>query len=86
MPVVYQPKSILKKKGSMSSSREDKQFRFNETVLVGETFGSDEYVRKGDLKIHMTPTMAYLIRQELNDFKRIMPIHENSRKYTHYYK
>jgi hypothetical protein len=62
-----------------------KKFAFNETVLVGETFSSEEYERKGDLKIQLTPTMAYLIRQELNQFKREMVVHEESRKFTHYY-
>lgn len=63
-----------------------KRFRFNETVLVGQTFSSDEYERAADGAIQMTPTLAYLIRKELNELKAQMEVHEDSRHLTHFYK
>lgn len=78
-------KGILKKPEQEETRKKNRQFCFNETVLVGETWSCDDYERKGDLKIHLTPTMAYLIRQELNQFKREMQVHDESKKFTHFY-
>jgi hypothetical protein len=80
-PFLSSPPSLLR--SSLPSRR--RQFRFNETVLVGETYGPEEYERKGDMKVHLTPTLAFLIRQELNDFKREMPVHPDSAHHTHFY-
>ena len=78
-------KSILKQDSKQKVKEKEGNFRFNETVLVGEAFSPEEYDRKGAMKIHMTPTMAYLIRQELNEFKKEMAVHVESEKNTHFY-
>lgn len=83
VPASHLPKSILKCKEN--KTEKSQKFRFNETVLVGETYSREEYKRKGEMKIHMTSTMAFLIRQELNEFKREMEIHVESRHHTHFY-
>lgn len=62
------------------------QFRFNEIVLVGESWSKDDYERKGDLKLTLTPALAFFIRQELNEFKAQMDVHPLSAQNTHFYR
>jgi hypothetical protein len=63
-----------------------KSFRFDEQVLVGETWPKAEYERKSHTMLQLTPHKAYQIKKELNDFKRDeMAVHEDSRCYTHYF-
>lgn len=63
-----------------------KQFRFNEQVLVGETWPRYDYERKSGYSLQLTPQKAYQIKKELNDFKRDeMAVHEESRCYTHFF-
>ena len=63
-----------------------KTFRFNEQVLVGETWPKMEYERKSHFMLQLTPHKAYQIKKELNDFKRDeMAVHEDSRCYTHFF-
>ncbi|KAI9590915.1 hypothetical protein BDF19DRAFT_427224 [Syncephalis fuscata] len=64
--------------------KEPKRFRFNERVLVGETWPATEYDRRGESIIRLTPALAQAIKMELNEFKaKEMAVHEDSRIYTH---
>ena len=80
-------KGILKKSQDKEMQcREKKTFRFNETVLVGETFAKAEYERRSNYMLHLTPELAFMIKKELNEFKMYdMPVHEESRQFTHLY-
>jgi len=63
-----------------------KSFRFNEQVLVGETYPKEDYERRSDFMLSLTPEKAYLIKKELNDYKREeMNVHETSRCFTHFF-
>ncbi|KAI3655043.1 hypothetical protein MP228_000423 [Amoeboaphelidium protococcarum] len=80
-------KSCLKKSRNASSKKQNNQFRFNEVVLVGEAHHREDYDRKSDFVLHLTPAIAMMIKRELNDFKsNEMPVHETSRIYTHLFK
>ncbi|KAI3630025.1 hypothetical protein MIR68_011460 [Amoeboaphelidium protococcarum] len=80
-------KSCLKKSRNASSKKQSNQFRFNEVVLVGEAHHREDYDRKSDFVLHLTPAIAMMIKRELNDFKsNEMPVHETSRIYTHLFK
>ncbi|KAI3661935.1 hypothetical protein MP638_005976 [Amoeboaphelidium occidentale] len=64
-----------------------KKFRFNETVLVGECFNAEDYDRKSDFTLTLTPEIAYMIKRELNEFKtQEMPVHEGSKQFTHLFR
>ncbi|PJF19949.1 hypothetical protein PSACC_00235 [Paramicrosporidium saccamoebae] len=62
-----------------------KSLRFDEIVTIAETYSKKEYDRRVEPSFSMTPLMAYLIRRELNEVKREMEIHDESRHFTHFY-
>jgi hypothetical protein len=73
-----------KNTSATSVTSETKRFRFNERVLVGETWPATEYDRRGDTIVRLTPALAQAIRMELNEYKsKEMVVHEESRIYTH---
>lgn len=83
-PVPNPPKSILKKVQTRGRKYDIKHFRFNSSVLLGEAHSKFEYDRKSDFVLHLTPQVATQIKMELNEFKSTeMPVHENSKCYTH---
>ena len=68
------------------SSKKRKTVSFAETVEVFDTYSAQEYDRKGEyLAQSLTPQIAFKIRKELNEFKREMKVHPDSRKFTHFY-
>ncbi|KAI7874282.1 hypothetical protein K492DRAFT_42987 [Lichtheimia hyalospora FSU 10163] len=81
------------KKSNATSSRRrpscTASVQFSYTVLIYETFSSEEYDRKCDTRDtcqHLTPSTAMHIKQELNEFKLVeMQVHESSRCYTHFF-
>lgn len=80
-------KSILKSSStsSLASSR-SKEFRFDESVLVAETFSKVDYERKNDYQLILTPAIAREIKLELNEFKsHEMLVHSESIGNTHLY-
>ena len=80
-------KGILKSTSTINSITAEKQFRFNEIVLVGEAHSRDEYERKSDFQLQLTPALAYMIKRELNEFKSgEMEVHEESRGNTQIYR
>jgi hypothetical protein len=78
-------KGILKTVKSKSMKpKHSKQFRFNETVLVGEVHSKEDYDRRSDFHLVLTPEIAMAIKTELNDFKsNEMMVHLQSRHMTH---
>lgn len=72
---------------NLPSQQLKKQFRFNETVTVGEAISKDDYERKSDYQLLLTPELAMEIKKELNYFKQFeMSVHQESRHYTHLFK
>jgi hypothetical protein len=59
--------------------------KFNEIVTVRRTWAKKDYDRKGEVTWKLTPDKAVEIRNELNEFKKEMDIHEESRSNTHFY-
>ncbi|EPZ36856.1 hypothetical protein ROZALSC1DRAFT_28985 [Rozella allomycis CSF55] len=78
-------KGILKNEFKEDNHKSMKSVKFQDDIVIGITHSGDEYERKGEFNLNITPVMAYLIKQELNALKREMDIHEDSRKYTHFY-
>ena len=69
---------------TVSQQYHAKKFRFNEQVLVGETWGKGDYDRRADNTLRLTPQLAQQIKQELNEYKVMeMAVHEDSRHNTH---
>lgn len=58
-----------------------------ERVRYHQTYGRGDYERGGVEYIakSLTPEVAMMIKRELNEVKREMPIHEESRHYTQFY-
>ena len=94
------PKRLTKKKnrtsvsfGSMFESLitathpEKPSVKFSSRILLYDTYGEDEYDRKPDSATcnSLTPQIAMEIKNELNELKAEMPVHEESRCYTHFF-
>lgn len=63
-----------------------KSVRFSSQIILYETFGEVEYDRHPDIATcnQLTPQLAQLIKEELNELKSTMDIHEDSKCYTHF--
>lgn len=61
--------------------------RFSSRILLYDTYGEEEYDRKPDSATcnSLTPQIALEIKNELNALKSEMPVHEDSRCYTHFF-
>ncbi|KAG7819297.1 hypothetical protein KL909_004885 [Ogataea angusta] len=61
--------------------------RFSSKILLFDTYGEHEYDRKPDQATcnQLTPQLALEIKNELNEVKAEMPVHELSRCYTHFF-
>lgn len=71
------PRPAFAKKGVQFSSR----------IILYDTFNGDEYDRHPDVATcnQLTPKLAQQIREELNEFKRMMVVHEDSRCNTYFF-
>ncbi|KAG7930215.1 hypothetical protein KL934_004909 [Ogataea polymorpha] len=61
--------------------------RFSSKILLFDTYGEHEYDRKPDQATcnQLTPQLALEIKNELNEVKAEMDVHELSRCYTHFF-
>ena len=75
--------SIIPRNGEM----EKPNVMFSSRILLYDTYGEDEYDRKPETSTcnNLTPQLAMDIRNELNELKAEMPVHEDSRRYTHFF-
>jgi protein BNI4 len=62
------------------------EVRFAGMVRVGRTYPRGEYERGAATTWNLSSKKVEKIRQEINTFKRQMPVHEESKMYTHFYK
>jgi hypothetical protein len=75
----------LSKVGRSKKYINGKQFRFNEFVVIFETYCDEEYDRRMGVDLEQNMLNTLDIKRELNDFKRNeMSVHEESEKFTHY--
>jgi hypothetical protein len=82
---------VLKSRATAAMSpvpkRINKKFRFCEQVMIGQAHSAEEYDRRPDFILRITPDLARTIKAELNDFKaNEMAVHEEARSMTHFYK
>ncbi|RMJ28943.1 hypothetical protein PHISP_00154 [Aspergillus sp. HF37] len=63
-----------------------KSLVFSPRIQFHETWPSGEYDRRGDIATcnRLTPLLAQQIKEELNNFKMEMEVHETSKVYTHF--
>lgn len=61
--------------------------KFSSRILLYDTYGEEEYDRKPDSATcnNLTPQLAMDIKNELNQLKSEMEVHEDSRCYTHFF-
>ncbi|KAJ5286593.1 hypothetical protein N7478_002279 [Penicillium angulare] len=59
---------------------------FSPRIQFHETWPPGEYDRRGEIATcnRLTPLLAQQIREEINNFKMEMEVHENSKIYTHF--
>ncbi|KJE95847.1 hypothetical protein CAOG_06250 [Capsaspora owczarzaki ATCC 30864] len=61
--------------------------RFKDVVAVAPTYDAEDYDRSNDKTwTRLTNKDKVAIKKELNDFKRTMPVHEESAQYTRFHK
>lgn len=63
-----------------------KGVRFSSRIILYDTYNGDEYDRHPDIATcnQLTPSLAQLIRDELNSFKSEWEVHDDSRCNTHF--
>lgn len=73
-------------KGAPSPPMAPKSLIFSPRIQLHETWTSGEYDRRGDVATcnRLTPLLAQQIKEELNNFKMEMEVHETSKVYTHF--
>lgn len=61
--------------------------RFSSRIILFDTYNGDEYDRHPDTATcnQLTPALAQMIKEELNNLKAEMEVHETSRCYTHFF-
>ncbi|GMG19214.1 unnamed protein product [Ambrosiozyma monospora] len=61
--------------------------RFSSRILLYDTYTEDEYDRHPESGTcnNLTPQLAIMIKNELNEVKAEMEVHELSRCYTHFF-
>lgn len=66
---------------------EKPKVKFSSRILLYDTYGEDEYDRKPETATcnNLTPQLALDIKNELNEVKSEMQVHESSRCYTHFF-
>ncbi|KAJ2906861.1 hypothetical protein MKZ38_010359 [Zalerion maritima] len=60
---------------------------FSPRIVFYDTWPSQEYDRRGEVATcnRLTPMLAQQIKEELNNFKMEMEVHETSKIYTHFF-
>lgn len=60
---------------------------FSPRIVFYDTWPPGEYDRRGEIATcnRLTPLLAQQIKEELNNFKMEMEVHENSKIYTHFF-
>ncbi|KAB8272425.1 hypothetical protein BDV30DRAFT_212009 [Aspergillus minisclerotigenes] len=66
--------------------RTPKKLVFSPRIQFIETWNNSEYDRRGEIATcnRLTPLLAQQIKEELNEFKMEMEVHETSKVYTHF--
>ncbi|KAJ5131390.1 uncharacterized protein N7515_007429 [Penicillium bovifimosum] len=74
------------KSAPISPSAGGRNIVFSPRIQFHETWPSGEYDRRGEIATcnRLTPLLAQQIREEINNFKMEMEVHENSKIYTHF--
>lgn len=94
LPATTKPKKLNKRRnrssasfGKLFGSKDSPRVQFSSRILLYETYGEDEYDREPEVATcnSLTPQLATQIKAELNDLKASMPVHEDSRCYTHFF-
>ncbi|EPS25147.1 hypothetical protein PDE_00078 [Penicillium oxalicum 114-2] len=74
------------KSAPMTPQPTSRNIMFSPRIQFHDTWPSGEYDRRGDIATcnRLTPLLAQQIREEINNFKMEMEVHENSKIYTHF--
>lgn len=69
------------------SQNKNSNVSFSSRIVIYDTYGRGDYDRRPDLATcnRITPILAQQIKDELNTFKMEMDIHDESRRYTHFF-
>ncbi|OWB73004.1 hypothetical protein B5S31_g2734 [[Candida] boidinii] len=79
--------SLSSQNKQQAQTPERRSVKFSSRILLYDTYDPEDYDRKPDVATcnQLTPQLAQQIKDELNDFKAEMTIHEDSRCYTHFF-
>ncbi|KAK2630043.1 hypothetical protein QTJ16_000863 [Diplocarpon rosae] len=73
--------------GSPAGASSKRNATFSPRIQFHDTWPSGEYDRRGEIATcnRLTPMLAQQIKEEINNFKMEMVVHENSKIYTHFF-
>lgn len=88
-PTLTSSDSFLSEQSSKLSSVKvsNKKVGFSSKIVLYDAWNGDDYDRHPEIATcnQITPQLAQQIKEELNELKREMEIHEESRCFTHFY-
>ncbi|CDK27906.1 unnamed protein product [Kuraishia capsulata CBS 1993] len=89
LPKQKPPKTLIRKRLSKSVDMMNSSVtvRFSSRIVLYNTYDPEDYDRHPEVATcnQLTPQLAQQIKDELNEFKAEMDIHEQSRCYTHFF-
>ncbi|CAL3964537.1 hypothetical protein PZA11_002460 [Diplocarpon coronariae] len=73
--------------GTPAGALSKRNATFSPRIQFHDTWPSGEYDRRGEIATcnRLTPMLAQQIKEEINNFKMEMVVHENSKIYTHFF-
>ncbi|PBP25240.1 hypothetical protein BUE80_DR003715, partial [Diplocarpon rosae] len=73
--------------GTPAGASSKRNATFSPRIQFHDTWPSGEYDRRGEIATcnRLTPMLAQQIKEEINNFKMEMVVHENSKIYTHFF-
>lgn len=85
----YKPSSPIQKQKQLNIKiiTDQRKVTFSSKITLYDAFNEEEYDRHPDIATcnQLTPQIAQMIKNELNTLKSEMPVHEDSRCYTHFF-
>jgi len=78
---------VSQNSSSKAPNSNTKKVGFSSKIVLYDAWNEDDYDRHPDVATcnQLTPMIAQQIKEELNELKREMEIHEDSECYTHFY-
>ncbi len=86
-PALTSSSSFASQQSSKKSSKPSRKVGFSSKIVLYDAWNGEDYDRHPDIATcnQLTPLIAQQIKEELNELKSEMEVHEESQCYTHFY-